>query len=126
MTAYIGEFWREGDVWEARVRGVEGIHTFGRTLAKAQHYLREAIAAWFDIPMENMEVTPVLLVGSPELTQQVNAVIAARIELEDRSTEVAQQLVGVARALTQAGLSQRDVAAALGLSHQRVHQILAA
>ena len=124
VTNYVGEFWREGDVWEARARDYEGIHTFGRTLVKAQYYLHEAIAAWFDVPMEQVTVSVVVLVDG--LAEQVSEAVAARRELAEHATRVSAQLTTTALALMLAGLSQREIAVALGLSHQRVQQLLAA
>jgi len=50
----------------------------------------------------------------------------ARREAERASARAQQQLAIAAIELTELGLSRRDVAELLGLSHQRVQQIVAA
>ena len=48
----------------------------------------------------------------------------ARLDAERAGAKAQEQVAGAAKALTDLGLSRRDAAALLGLSHQRVQQLV--
>jgi predicted RNase H-like HicB family nuclease len=124
-TTYVGIFQREGDVWEADARDVPGVHTFGKTLAKAQHYLRDALALWFDVPLETVDVEVQVRFDKPDIEDLVHATIQARRQVERDAVAAARLLREAATQLVAAGLSYRDAGIALGVSHQRIDQLIA-
>jgi predicted RNase H-like HicB family nuclease len=113
---------RDDDAWLARVPSVPGCHTYGRSLDQARRRIREALALWVDdAEGADLEVDVRL---PRELRLEVDRARSAH----DRSTE-AQRLAAdeVRRAaidLTGLGLSRRDTAELLGMSHQRIQQLL--
>ncbi len=111
------------DAWNVRIKGVAGCQTYGRSLRQAQSRIREALALWLD-------VTPAE-VGTRDqfpgaLAAVADEVSRARTAAERAGAKAQQQTVEAVKALTELGLSRRDAAELLGLSHQRVQQLLAA
>ena len=115
----------ETDAWLARVPSVPGCHTYGRTLEQVRRRIRAALELWVDDARE------------ADLRFEIRLPTALKKELDrarttrDRSAraqrEASVALSRAARDLTQkAGLSLRDAAELLELSHQRVQQVLSA
>lgn len=107
-------------VWLASVVGHPGAQTFGRSLAEAKRHGLEAAALWFDVePVDiavDWDVRLGALAGPVKEARRAMAHAEADRLARDRAV----------RELTEAGISYRDVAELLGLSHQRVAQIAAA
>jgi predicted RNase H-like HicB family nuclease len=103
--------------WLANVVGAPGAHTFGRSLAEAKRHAVEVVALWFELEPEAFEIDWDMRLG--DLAKPVNQARAAMAHAEaDRHRRDA-----AVHALTEAGVSYRDIAELLGLSHQRVAQI---
>jgi len=124
LKMYTGDFHREGDVWVAEVREVPQAHTYGRTLARTKEHLRDALALFLDVPIDAVDIT-VHIDGVGEATELVDAAINARQQAERFHEEARQATSRAAIALVRvAKLSFRDAGAALGMSHQRVEQLV--
>lgn len=124
MKTYTGDFHREGDNWVAEVREVPQAHTYGRTLAKTKEYLREALALVLDVEEDAFELVTHVHV-TDDVDDLIERALAARERAEVVSEEAKAATAAAAVALVeQGGLSLRDAAVALGLSFQRVDQIV--
>ena len=103
--------------WLVNVPGQTGAHTFGRSLSEAKRHGVEMVALWFELEPDRFEIDWDLRLGDLAGTvKQARAAMAhaeADRTLRDRAV----------KELTDAGVSYRDVAHLLGLSHQRVAQI---
>ena len=111
------------DAWNVRIKGIPGCQTYGRSIRQAQQRIREALALWLDQELE----LPVIRDQFPAaLTSVADEVVRARNAAERADAKAHQQTVDAIRALTDQGLSRRDAAELLGLSHQRVQQLLVA
>jgi predicted RNase H-like HicB family nuclease len=110
--------------WVASVRDIAGCHTQGRTLAQARRRIREALGLF------------VANTGSAELVDEVRlpaqvrrALVrshSARANADIQKAKAAETMSEAVRVLTgDFRLSVRDAAELLGLSHQRVQQLLA-
>jgi hypothetical protein len=113
--------------WMADIEGLP-VHTWGRTLGKVKQYAHEALAVHLDVPVA--AVRGHLVFRTPQLPGPVlralEEAVAARDEADDAVVRASQARTAAARALVgEAHLSMRDAAEVLGLSHQRVQQLLA-
>lgn len=109
------------DAWNVRIDGLDGCQTYGRSLRQAQNRIREALAVWLDKDPSGLEIRHDLPKELADLAQEVSL---ARSEAELAGTKAQQQAVRAAKALTKQGLSRRDAAELLGISHQRVQQLI--
>jgi predicted RNase H-like HicB family nuclease len=115
--------------WLAEIEELPAVHTFARTLGKAREYLIDALALWLDLPAES--VRPQMEFQTPSLPAEVEESVQRAIA----EREIAESVIQVASAQTTeaalalvrtAHLSLRDAADILGISHQRVQQLVSA
>ncbi len=103
--------------WLVNVPGQPGAHTFGRSLAEAKRHGIEMVALWFELEPDQFDIEWDLRLGNLAGTVKQAKAAMAHAEtdrtLRDRAV----------KELTDAGISYRDIAELLGLSHQRVAQI---
>ena len=111
------------DVWNVRIKGLTGCQTYGRSLRQAQSRIREALALWLDVALAEVGVRDQF---PDALTAVADEVSRARTAAERAGVKAQQQTLDAVKTLTELGLSRRDAAELLGLSHQRVQQLLAA
>jgi DNA-directed RNA polymerase specialized sigma24 family protein len=122
MTTYntTAKRWELG--WELYVDGV-GV-TQCRTLATAEATVREFVACDLDLEDEygfDVTVTPEL---DPALATETEAAREAQRQVEQARHEAAVRTRKAVRDLKAAGLSGSDVATMLGVSTQRVSQLV--
>ena len=103
--------------WLVNVVGEPGAHTYGRSLAEAKRHAIEVVALWFDLEPDAFNIEWDIRLG--ELATPVKRARTAMAHAE----EDRQRRDEAVRALTNAGVSYRDVGELLGLSYQRVAQI---
>jgi predicted RNase H-like HicB family nuclease len=111
------------DVWNVNIKGLTGCHTYGRSLRQAQTRIREALAVWLDQTPDSLTIRRHL---PDPLATVAHDVSRARTAAELAGAKAHQQTTEAVRVLTELGLSRRDAAELLGLSHQRVQQLLEA
>lgn len=109
------------DAWNVRVDGLDGCQTYGRSLHQARTRIREALALWLDREPSKLLIRDQL---PKKLELVAENVARARREADTAGQNAHRQTVRAAKALTDLGLSRRDAAEVLGLSHQRVQQLL--
>ena len=114
----------ESGAWIATVPGVRGCHTYGRSLRQVKHRIREALSLWVhDADRADLTFDVRLPAGARRgLTQAERARARALQAQQSAQREIASTASQLTNGL---GLSVRDAADLLGLSHQRVQQILA-
>ena len=113
--------------WMADIEGLP-VHTWGRSLAKVKRYAVEALALHLDVP--EAAVSGRITFQRPRLPGPVLKALdraeTARADADGAAARAAEAKAAAARALVRdAHLSMRDAAEVLGLSHQRVQQLLA-
>jgi len=113
----------EDDAWNVRIEGLQGCQTYGRSLHQARARIREALAAWLDREPEELTICDQL---PPALRTAAESVARARKDAELAGTKAQQETKQAVRRLAALGVSRRDAAELLGLSHQRVQQLLQA
>lgn len=103
--------------WLVNVVGTPGAHTFGRSIAEAKRHAIEVVALWFELEPDAFNIDWDVRLG--DLAAPVKKARQAMAHAE----EDRQRRDEAVRALTEQGVSYRDIAELLGLSHQRVAQI---
>ena len=111
----------ESDAWLVRIKAIPGCHTYGRTLRQAETRIREALAVWLDREPEGLEITPQWPADVAALASEVSQV---RYAASKSAQTAGSTTAKAAKKLDRMGLSRRDTADVLGISHQRVQQIL--
>ena len=123
---YTARCQRSGDWWAISVPELRGVHTQARRLEKAEAMVRDAIALFLDVASDSFDVRiePVL---PRDLQGKVGRARKVRGEAEVLQREAAIASAEVAADLVQtAHLTVRDAGRVLGLSHQRITQLLKA
>ena len=122
---YVAVYERDAvdDAWNVRIDGLEGCQTYGRSLRQAQGRIREALALWLDRDPSKLVIEDRM---PAKLAAVADRVSKARVEAERAGAKAQEQVAGAAKALTDLGLSRRDAAELLGLSHQRIQQLIEA
>jgi predicted RNase H-like HicB family nuclease len=115
----------ESGMWIAYVTRIPGCHTHGRTIEQARRHIGEALSLWMEDAHE------VELVDEIRLPRRAEAIIrrthAAREQLRAAHEEARAATAAAARMLVEdLDLSLRDAAELLGLTRQRVQQVVAA
>jgi predicted RNase H-like HicB family nuclease len=112
----------ESGAWIARIPKVPGCHTHGRTLDQARTRLREALGLWADHADQVVIDERVRL--EPELRAAVERSRRTRDRAEREREHAQRETQAAADALVDNGVSLRDAGELLGLSHQRVQQLV--
>jgi len=115
---------REQRFWLVSVPELD-IVTQARSLDRAEATVRDLIAVWLDVPAEAFDVDV-----EPQLTDEWTQLPRDTREprtAADEASEHAQRLVRKAvTTLHDAGLSTREVGSLIGVSYQRVQQLVGA
>jgi DNA-binding CsgD family transcriptional regulator len=111
--------WEHG--WELHIEGV-GV-TQSRTLWDAETMARDLISRREGLPTDSFDVavTPVIGGGLDEKSWATRKAVNEAAQAQRQAAASASEL---ARQLREAGLTGRDIAKMLGLSPQRVSQLL--
>jgi predicted RNase H-like HicB family nuclease len=110
--------------WLATWSEDERVHTFGRSLAEVEEMARDALALWLHEAPAKVPVGLDVRV-SPDLSRQVAELADLRRDLTDVQASVADRQLELARQLVRdERLTHRDAARLLGISHQRVAQLV--
>lgn len=125
MKSYTVDYTRdETGWWIASVRRVKGCHTQGRTIEEARRRIREALSLFVD------QASRVILVDRVHLPGNAARMLREYRTARTRATRQRERLGRIARKAARTltdgrlRLSTRDTAELLGLSHQRVHQLM--
>ena len=116
----------ESGIWLVHLREEPRVATFGRTLVRAEQNMRDAAALWYQADAHDIRLQHDYE-GLPSFTwEALERMQRERIEAAEAQRRVVDTTRDAARRLVhEAGLSVRDAAHLLGVSHQRVHQLVA-
>ena len=115
----------ESGWWQATVPAVRGCHTQGRTIDEARRRVREALSLFVDHARSARLTDDVRM--PKDIARAVTAYRAARqrADREQKRASISARRAVRALAAAPLRLSRRDAGAVLGISSQRVHQLLA-
>ena len=122
-NTYTVVYEHDGTMWHASVAQVEGCQSQGRTLAQARERIRKALALFDTAAHRAVLEEDVRL---PRTTRAaLKKVGETKATIDSLSRELSERQEKLARELSRRdGVSAADVAELLGLSKQRVQQIL--
>jgi predicted RNase H-like HicB family nuclease len=109
--------------WVATVEGIQGCHTQGRSVGAARTRVLEAMDVC-GVDPRRVEIDEVFDLKRKPALALARKAMAARERAEKAQDEAQELLRAAVRELLQADLSHRDAAAVLGISHQRVAQLV--
>lgn len=113
----------ESRSWIVSVPELPGCHTYGRTLGQARRRLREALSLWVD-DVERAELEEEIRLPKRALAAVDRSREARRSAARERD-RANELTVSAARTLVdELDLGLRDAADLLGLSHQRIQQLV--
>jgi predicted RNase H-like HicB family nuclease len=118
----------KGSRWSVSAPEIRGCHSWGRSLSEARRNILDAIATNIEIDGGDGDRVR----REAKLVEELNAPIARVVErarhvrsaLEDAVRQANEETEKAVAALTAKGLSLRDVGDLLGLSHQRIQQLI--
>lgn len=122
--SYTAKAIRSSDWWAITIPELKGVHSQARRLDQAEGMAREAIGLFLDVPADSFDLTlvPVL---PPGVQADVDRARTARGEADALQREAATATARAARELVKGTkLTVREAGQILGVSHQRVAQLL--
>jgi predicted RNase H-like HicB family nuclease len=126
MTATIYQITveREPGFWIIRVPDLEQVVTQARRFSDVRQNARDAIAVWLDQPIEAVDVK-VTTVVPPKVQAAMDEARRLRLEANEHLERAGKAMGDAAHRLTKdLGLTLREAADILGVSFQRVAQLL--
>lgn len=122
--SYLARVTRDGDWWKIAVPDIDGAGTQTRRFADIDGQARDHIAEILDVPKSQVQVDPQLQIGRLDVTQAVaDRDEYARLAHEYTAKATAENR-RIAQALASQGVSYREIAAILDISHQYVGSLL--
>lgn len=129
MTTYTAIAERGERYWSVRIPGLgnhpeEGLPTQARSLAEVEPMARDLIALWLEVPEDSFGVEVSVVLPS---AAQHHLELARKLaeEAAIAQADAARERRAAAQVLKDAGLTVRDIGAALGVSFQRAQQLVA-
>ncbi len=118
------EVTRSGGWWAIDVPDLPGVFSQCRRLDQVDAYVREAIALMLDVADSDVGTIDVTIVAPPEIAELVETIEQAERSARDAVEAAARARKDAARTLLHQGYPMRDIGRLIGISHQRVSQIL--
>ena len=113
---------RDGSWWAIRVPELRGVYSQTRRLADVEAMARDVIALVLDVAPDSFAVSVEPALGS-DVARLVEQALAGRLDAERAVRLASEQLREAVDRLSASGLTVRDIAHVLGLSHQRIAQV---
>lgn len=115
---------RSGDWWAITIPELKGVHSQARRLDQAEAMAREAISLFRDMPPDSFEVNVIPVLPAP-VQADVDRARTVRGEADDLQREATTATARAVRELVkESKLTVREAGQILGISHQRVAQLL--
>jgi predicted RNase H-like HicB family nuclease len=120
---YTARVRRSGAWWAIDVPELPGVYSQARRLDRAEPMARDAIGLYLDVDPTTLDIRVETILPS-DLRRDVDAVGRLRADADRLQAESSGALRNLTHELVDRGLSVRDAAAILGISHQRVSQLV--
>jgi len=113
----------ESGAWIVRIPAIRGCHTYGLTLDQARRRIREALSLWVDDADDAVIEDEIRLPAAARVALQ--RAKRARERADRERSRAQEETERTARALLdEVGIGMRDAGELLGISHQRVQQLV--
>ena len=114
---------RVGKWWALDVDGVAGAHTQVRRLDQADEMAHDAIAGVLEVAPDSFDVvvTPVVPASVRALVDEATQARSQAAQAQDSAAQLTRR---AAERLVEEGLTVRDAGVLLGVSHQRIAQLV--
>lgn len=114
---------RSGDWWAIEVPEVPGAFTQAKRLDQVAAMVRDAVSLLEDVDQDSVEVDvdPVL---DDATAEELAAARGKREQAALLERQASESITNLAHRMTKAGLTLRDIGVVLGVSHQRVGQLV--
>jgi hypothetical protein len=128
MSSYQVEVTREDGLWVADIWAPE----LGPAATDTVHFadleaeVRDLIAGLTDSEPEDVELTWRYTIGGTDMTETISRLLMAAVSLQKATQAHEDARRAALHELAGTGLSQAAIGDVLGVSHQRVHQLLKA
>ncbi len=128
MSSYQVEVTREDGLWVADIWATE----LGPAATDTVHFadleaeVRDLIAGLTDSEPDDFELVWRYNIGGADMTETISRLLKAEVGLQKATQAHEEARHAALQALAGAGLSQAAIGDVLGVSHQRVHQLLKA
>ena len=126
MTKYVATAERSdrtGGWWAIEVPDLPGVFSQARRLDQVSAMARDAIAAFLDVSQDSVEIEV-----EPRLAKDLETLVTRAKRVREGAELMQRESVDLTRtaviSLADAGLTVRDIGRVVGLSHQRIAQIL--
>lgn len=120
--SYTAEVERDGRFWLVWVPEIERA-TQARNLREVEPMARDLVAMMLEVAPDSFDLE--IRIKLPEdAAEHLRAAERLREESARANSAAAEEARAAAQALADAGLPLRDIGIALGVSHQRAHQLL--
>jgi predicted RNase H-like HicB family nuclease len=114
----------ETNWWVATVPGVPGAMTQGRTIEQARERIREALALLVgDRVADRAQLIDRVKLPMP-LRRRIDAATKAKVRADEELAAAQAAFRSAVEGLVKDGFSLRDAGELLGVSRQRIHQVL--
>jgi len=120
--AYQVLVWQEESYWLADISGVQGAHTFARSIFSLRRSVQDVIRLMDDLDCDAPIELAISFAFEDDLLKEAVEVEQQRRHSKERQ-DMRRMTANVADRLVERGLSVRDVAALLGISFSRVAQL---
>ena len=123
---YEAKAYLDGKWWMVEIPELGGL-TQARKLKEVTFMARDFIAATLDVPIDDVEITLTIeRVNELDILERVARINAEKEQAAALERKALQDAVLLARELSAAKLTVREIGQVLGVSHQRAHQLLSA
>jgi hypothetical protein len=121
LSKYTARVQRDGKFWLIRVPEINR-STQARTIDEIGPMARDLIALMEDVPADSFELEVVLDLP-PDIAAHIQRAAFLRDEIDEITKEAGQESRVAAKMLSEL-MPMREVGKVLGVSHQRVHQLV--
>lgn len=123
LGRYTAVYERDPDgTWIVEVKEARHCHTYGDSLSRARAKIRTALALWFD-DAARAQITDDVRLPAP-VKHQIHSYREARAAADRAAEKASQSSREAVRLLRKLGISTRDAAEVMGLSQQRIAQLV--